>query len=131
MKRRVDVHQERRKRELRQRLARSRRRFDADARQFSRSAREQLSWRTQVSRHPLAAIGAAAGVGLIVALLPRAGRLAYGAAAPLGFGWLRRVVGFASMRLIAQLLRDWRNTTAMNAAAAAAPSDPTAAEVTQ
>lgn len=107
MMRRVNIDEERHKRELRQRLARSRRRIDADTRAVGRATLGRLAWRTQVRRHPLASLGVAAGVGVAMAMLPSLAGLARGLG-DIGRGWMRRLVSYATLRVVARALRAWR-----------------------
>ena len=102
--RRVNIESERRKRELRRRLARSRRRIDADVRSVGRSALDGLAWTARVRRHPLATVGVAAGVGVGLSLLPSAGRLVQSA----GRGWFTRLTSYAVLRIVVRALRSWR-----------------------
>ena len=50
------------------RIEESRRRFEATLGQLRREARHRLAWRSQVRRHPLAALGSAAVAGFLLAL---------------------------------------------------------------
>ena len=71
------------KRELRLRIARSRRRIDARLRASRAEAGELLSWRTYVTRYPLPFLAGALGAGILAAVSFRPGRIA---------GWLGRAV---------------------------------------
>jgi hypothetical protein len=104
---RIQIERQRRKRQLRQRLARSRRRIDADTRAVGRAALERLIWRTHVHRHPIVALGAAAGIGVAVALFPSAGRVARWLTQA-GGSWITRFTSYAVLRSVVRTLRTWR-----------------------
>lgn len=107
--RRIQIERRRHQRELRQRLARSRRRIDADTRAVGRSALQRLVWRTHVHRHPVVALGAAASLGVALALLPSAGRVARWLTQASG-SWITRFTSYALLRSVVRTLRAWRQS---------------------
>ena len=61
-----DSDSQRAKRDLRSRIARSRRRIDRQVRRVGGEARQLTSWRTYVSQFPAAAIGSAFAAGFLL-----------------------------------------------------------------
>lgn len=83
--------QQRQCRELRLEIARRRRRINGALRDVEQAGRRAISWRTQVARHPVAALAAAFGAGWTVSAgLPRG-------------GWTRWLVSYGIKTAIASL----------------------------
>jgi hypothetical protein len=96
-----------RKRELHQRIARSRWRIDGRLRAARDEARQLLSWRTYVARYPLWAMAAAAGAGMTASTLLRPGRIARW----LGRVLMRQAFGGFQQQLWNEVRRYWTNST--------------------
>jgi hypothetical protein len=97
----------RHKRELHLRIGRSRRRIDRWLRATRDSARQLLSWRTYVVRHPGWALLAALGAGLSASNLLRPKRFA----GWLGSSLVHRAFGGFSQQMWNELRRSWREST--------------------
>jgi hypothetical protein len=97
----------RRKRELHQRIGRSRRRIDGRLRASKDRARELLSWRTYVVRHPGWAIVAALSAGMTASSVLRPSRMARW----LGSSLLRQALGGLGQQFLSELRRTWNEST--------------------
>jgi hypothetical protein len=100
----------RRKRELHQRIGRSRRRIDRRLRATKDHARQLLSWRTYVVRHPGWAMAAALGAGLSAANLLRPGRVGRW----LGNSLMQQAFGGLQMQLWNELRKVWKDSNPKN-----------------
>ena len=97
----------RRKRDLRLRIARSRRRIDGRLRATRNSAKQLVSWQTYVVRYPAWALAAALGVGMAVSAGLRPGRMSRW----LGLSLVRHAFGGFQQQFWAELRRIWTDTT--------------------
>jgi hypothetical protein len=97
----------RRKRELRLRIGRSRRRIDGRLRGSKDRARELLSWRTYVVRHPGWALAAALGAGMTASSILHPKRITRW----LGSSLLRQALGGLGQQVWSELWRTWSEST--------------------
>jgi hypothetical protein len=97
----------RRKRELHARIARSRRRIDRRLRASKDRARELLSWRTYVVRHPGWALAAALGAGITASSLFQPKRMTRW----LGGTLLRQAFAGLGQQISSELRRSWTEST--------------------
>jgi hypothetical protein len=95
-----------RKRELHLRIGRSRRRIERRLRATTNSARQLLSWRTYVVRHPGWALLAALGAGMSAASLLRPKRIA----GWLGSSLVHQAFGGLSQQIWNELRRSWNES---------------------
>jgi hypothetical protein len=95
-----------RKRKLHLRIARSRRRIDARLRTTNGHARQLLSWRTYVVRHPAWALAAALGAGLTASSLLRPARIGRW----LGYSLVRQAFGGVQRHFWTELQSIWRDS---------------------
>jgi hypothetical protein len=100
----------RRKRELHLRIGRSRRRISGRFRATEDSARQLLSWRTYVARHPGLALAAALGAGMTASSLLRPRRIARW----LGGSLVRQAFGGFQQQLWNGLQRVWTESSQTN-----------------
>jgi hypothetical protein len=96
-----------RKRELRLRIGRSRRRINSRLRATQQRARQLLTWRTYVARHPAVALAAALGAGMTASAALRRERFARW----LGRCLLRGAMGGFQRHLRNELLQIWKDLT--------------------
>jgi hypothetical protein len=97
----------RRKRELHLRIGRSRRRIDRRVRATKDSARQLLSWRTYVVRHPGWSLLVALGAGLSASNLLRPKRMA----GWLGSAFVHQAFGGLKQQIWNELRRTWTEST--------------------
>jgi hypothetical protein len=97
----------RHKRELHLRIGRSRRRIDGRLRATKDRARQLLSWRTYVVRHPGWSLLAALGAGMSASNLLRPGRIGKW----LGQSLVRQAFGGLGQQLWNELRRTWTEST--------------------
>jgi hypothetical protein len=97
----------RRKRELHQRMGRSRRRIDDRLRATRNEARQLICWRTYVARYPLWAMAAALGAGMTASSLLRPGRIARW----LGRSLMQQAFGGFQQQIWNELRRTWTEST--------------------
>jgi hypothetical protein len=97
----------RRKRELHLRIGRSRRRIDGRLHATKARARQLLSWRGYVVRHPAWALAAALGAGMTASSVLRPGRLARW----LGNAFVRQAFGGLQQQLWAIVRQTWTESS--------------------